>query len=96
MTMTAVVQDRTAPGAARVASGIAIDPLRLTRLRDLAALSREQLAEKIGEQLFDRDAFAEVLSGRRRPMPGWRGCCGWRWTASRVTCSRAAAWCRPG
>jgi transcriptional regulator with XRE-family HTH domain len=47
----------------RPASGIVIVPEQLTRMRDRKALSREDLAEKTGELLFDREAFARVMSG---------------------------------
>jgi transcriptional regulator with XRE-family HTH domain len=62
--MTAV-QD--AEAAARPASGIALAPGQLTRLRKLRALSGAGLAERAGELLFDRDRFAEVMSGRVQP-----------------------------
>lgn len=62
MTAVTTVQDR-----ARPASGIAIVPEQLERMRDRRALSRQKLAERAGEILFDRDWFAEVLSGRVQP-----------------------------
>lgn len=46
------------------ASGIAIVPEQLTNMRDRRALSREDLAERTGELLFDREAFAAVLAGK--------------------------------
>jgi transcriptional regulator with XRE-family HTH domain len=63
--MTAV-QDQDAT-AARPASGIAIVPEQLTRMRDLRSLSRAGLARRVGELLFDRDGFAEVVTGRVQP-----------------------------
>lgn len=56
-------QDEGNPGLMRPASGITIDPDQLIRLRDLRALSREDLAEHTGEILFDYDYFTGVLSG---------------------------------
>lgn len=56
----------TAAGGRR-ASGISIDPEQLTRMRDLYPMSREALAERTGELLFDRDWFAGVLAGRVPP-----------------------------
>lgn len=53
----------TDEAAAQPASGIPIIPEQLTNMRDRRALSREDLAEKVGELLFDRDAFMSVLSG---------------------------------
>lgn len=51
----------------RRASGIEIDPEQLTRMRDLYPMSREALAERTGELLFDRDWFAGILAGRMQP-----------------------------
>ncbi len=67
--MTASVQEQgAAPRAARrPASGIVIDPRQLERMRDLVPLSREDLAEKTGELLFDRDKFRAILDGRVQP-----------------------------
>lgn len=57
----------TQDSRARPASGIPIVPEQLTRWRDQVPLSRQGLAERTGEILFDRDRFAEVLSGRVQP-----------------------------
>ena len=64
--MTAVAQEQRNPGpaATRPASGIAIDPEQLTKMRDLVPLSRDELAERAGELLFDRETFAAVLAGQ--------------------------------
>lgn len=48
----------------RPASGISISAEQLTRMRDLRALSREELAERAGEVLFDYDHFAHVMAGQ--------------------------------
>jgi transcriptional regulator with XRE-family HTH domain len=63
--MTAVpAQDEdTDLAAARPASGIVIDPERLERMRDLVPLSRDGLARRTGEILFDRERFSWVLRG---------------------------------
>ena len=55
------------PAARRPASGIAIDPEQLTRMRDLVPLSREDLAERAGLLLFDYARFARVLDGTLKP-----------------------------
>lgn len=65
--MTAVTTTAQGTGRARPASGIAIVPEQLERMRDRRALSRQKLAERAGEILFDRDWFAEVMSGRVQP-----------------------------
>ena len=57
----------TDQAAARPSSGIAIDPGQLTRMRDLRAMSRAVLAVRVGELLFDRNLFAEVVTGRVQP-----------------------------
>jgi len=62
--VTAAMQDRPT-AAARPGSGVLIDPLQLTRMRDMRALTRARLAERAGELLFDRDQFAEILAGDR-------------------------------
>jgi transcriptional regulator with XRE-family HTH domain len=62
--MTAV-QD--AEAVARPASGIALAPGRLTLLREQRGMSGARLAERAGGLLFDRDRFAEVMSGRVQP-----------------------------
>jgi transcriptional regulator with XRE-family HTH domain len=64
--MTAVVQEQGAAAqpSRRPASGIAIDPGQLERMRDLVPLSREDLARETGRLLFDSDRFADVLSDR--------------------------------
>jgi len=55
------------PAARRPASGIAIDPEQLTRMRDMVPLSREDLAEQAGMLLFDYARFARVLDGSLQP-----------------------------
>jgi DNA-binding Xre family transcriptional regulator len=49
--------------AAHPASGIEIDPVQLERMRDMVPLSRDGLARRTGEILFDRERFGWVLSG---------------------------------
>lgn len=56
--MTASTASRSRP-----ASGITIDPEQLARMRDLRALSREDLAERTGEVLFDYARFPRILRG---------------------------------
>jgi len=65
--MTAVTAQDTDAAAARPASGIPIVPVQLTRMRDKRALSRAGLAAAVGDLLFDRDGFAEVVTGRAQP-----------------------------
>jgi transcriptional regulator with XRE-family HTH domain len=64
--MTAMAQEHRDARrvSARPASGITIDPEQLTRMRDLVPLSRDELAERTGELLFDREAFDAILAGR--------------------------------
>jgi transcriptional regulator with XRE-family HTH domain len=69
--VTSTMQEQgAAPRAARrPASGIVIDPLQLERMRDLVPLSREDLAEKTGELLFEWEPgglkqFSAIMSGR--------------------------------
>ena len=57
--MTSAGQDR----ARRPAAGIPIDAGYLEHLRNLRRLSRAQVAELVGLQLFDRDYFGRVLDG---------------------------------
>lgn len=63
--MTATAQERAA--APRRASGIAIDPGQLTRMRDAVPLSRAELAARTGQLLFDYGLFYRVLAGTVRP-----------------------------
>jgi len=49
---------------ARPRSGITIDPAQLTRMRDLVPLSREGLAIRTGQILFDYGRLTAVLDGR--------------------------------
>ncbi len=55
--------------SAQPATGIPIVPAQLTRMRDRRMLSREDLAERTGEVLFDRAAFTRVLSGDAPATP---------------------------
>lgn len=61
--MAASTEQDTEPDAAHSAASIAIVPEQLTRYRDALHLSREDLGERVGEVLFDRDAFAAILAG---------------------------------
>jgi transcriptional regulator with XRE-family HTH domain len=61
--MTSAGQER----ARRPAAGIPIDPLYLEHLRNMRELSRAQVAELVGLQLFDRDWFGKVLDGTEPP-----------------------------
>jgi transcriptional regulator with XRE-family HTH domain len=63
MTAVTAQDDDTDLAAARPASGIVIDPERLERMRDLVPLSRDGLARRTGELLFDRERFSWVLRG---------------------------------
>lgn len=65
--MTGTMQEQGGVTARRPASGIVIDPGQLTRMRDLVPLSREGLAERAGELLFDYSRFARVLHGDLKP-----------------------------
>jgi transcriptional regulator with XRE-family HTH domain len=49
--------------ARRPAAGIPIDPLYLEHLRNMRRLSRAQVAELVGLELFDRELFARILDG---------------------------------
>ena len=49
--------------ARRPAAGIPIDPLYLEHLRNMRRLSRAQVAELVGLELFDRKLFSRVLDG---------------------------------
>ena len=49
--------------ARRPAAGIPIDPLYLEHLRNMRRLSRAQVAELVGLELFDRELFSRVLDG---------------------------------
>jgi transcriptional regulator with XRE-family HTH domain len=49
--------------ARRPAAGIPIDGLYLEHLRNMRELSRAQVAELVGLELFDRELFSRVLDG---------------------------------
>lgn len=51
----------------RPGAGIAIDPGYLEHKRNMARLSRAQMAERIGLELFDWDRFARILDGAEPP-----------------------------
>lgn len=56
----------------RPASGVAIDPERLRRMRERRALNRQQLAEMVimpNGKPMSRDAIAKIENGARRPKP---------------------------
>ena len=57
--MTSAGQER----ARRPAAGIPIDAGYLEHLRNMRRLSRAQVAELVGVQLFDRERFGRVLAG---------------------------------
>ena len=56
-------------GAAGRATGVPIEPEQLTRMRDLRALSREDLAERTGRLLFDPRQFGRILAGQAECDP---------------------------